>query len=93
MEHPKLDDIYYAIANWAKQNLRKASLLYEKRDYEFTRVYDIRKVWIENNLWIVDATLNYKLDKKSTSLTMTFQIDEDLKIVGFDFHAPRVVPA
>ena len=43
-------------------------------------------------MWIVDATLNYILDNRSTSLTMTFQIDEELQIVGFDFHAPRIIP-
>ena len=29
MGHPKLDDIYYKIANWAKENFWKSSLLSE----------------------------------------------------------------
>ena len=93
MTHPKLDDVYYAIATWCKENFRKAALLYDDVEFEFTRVYDIRKLWREHDLWVVDATLTYKLNKKDTLFTITFQINDDIEILGFDLHAPRIVPS
>ena len=57
------------------------------KEFKFGRVSDISKVWIENDYWVVNTLVEYSLDQ-AQMITMTFQVDLEGKILGYDTHAP-----
>ena len=92
MEHPKIEDMYKSIVYWIQENFVKALLQHhvDKNSFEFGRVTKISKVWKENDYWIVDADIEYGL-RGHKMKTVTFQINSEGKIVGYNLHEPRIV--
>ena len=85
MEHPKIEVLNKSIVAWIKKNFAKAVLPFHvmKKDFKFTKVAKICRVWKENDYWIVDALVDYQLGTSQTT-KITFQIDSKGKIVGYD---------
>ena len=92
MEHPKVDDIKKNIVSWVEENLTKTLLPFhsEKGSFKFGRVSTITKVWAENDYWLVDAAIEYNLGQ-SEMRTVTFQVNKEGEIIGYDLHEPRAI--
>lgn len=93
MEHPKIEDIYKNIVHWIEKNFVKAILQFhvDKDSYKFGRVSKISKVWKENGYWVVDADIEYGLRQGHKMKTVTFQINSEGKIVGYNLHEARII--
>jgi len=93
MEHPKIEDMNKNIVYWIQENFVKASLQFhvDKDSFEFGRVSKISKVWKQNDYWIVDADIEYTLGAGHKMKTITFQINSEGKIVGYDLHEARII--
>lgn len=92
MTHPEIEDIKKNVVNWMEENFVKAILQFHvnKEQYKFARITKISKVWKENEYWIVDANIEYALGGHQLK-TVTFQVDSDGKVVGYNLHEPRIV--
>jgi len=91
VQHPKLEDIYRNIVGWVEKNFVKAILQFHvaKDEFKFHRVLKISKVWKENDCWVVEATVEYDLGGYQAR-TITFQIDSEGKILGYNLHEPII---
>ena len=85
MEHPKIEVLNKSIVTWIEKNFVKAILPFHvlKGDFKFNKIVKISKVWKENDHWIVDALVDYKLETSKTT-KITFQVNNLGKIVGYD---------
>jgi myo-inositol catabolism protein IolC len=85
LEHPDLDSIYENIVDWIGKNFVKAVLQYQpdKKNFKFTKVKRITKVWKESDHWVVDALIEYELSGVQTKAIL-FQVNGEGRIVGFD---------
>jgi len=84
-----LDGVFRIIEEWAQKNLQKALFQLKEKTvtFKFLRVSEISRVFIENhlryNLRSVDALIEYDFGGVKNR-HVSFQIDSDGKIVGFN---------
>jgi hypothetical protein len=85
----KIEEIFRILAEWAQENF--ARLLYKFEggitDFKFVRVSEISKFWNENALSYVYAVLEYEY-KGTQKRYVSFQIDDNGKIVGWNLFEP-----
>ena len=91
MELPKIETLKKNIVHWIQENFKKATLEFhvDKDKFELARVDMITKVWSEKDYWLVEAVVEYALGGPKME-TMTFQVDRNGKIIGYDLHRRKM---
>jgi len=89
MEYLKLDEISKNIAEWVQTDFAKTLFQFDSRmkDFKFVRVTNVPKVWKENDVWIIDALIEYEL-AGAKKRNVTFQVDSKGTTVGFNLYEP-----
>ena len=87
MSIPALDVLNKKIVEWFSKNFDTAMLPYhvdkEKFDREHVRILHFNKIWKENDYWLVQVLMDYVIEQGKIA-TITFQVDKDCMIVGYD---------
>jgi hypothetical protein len=87
--HLEVNRIFGIIEGWAQENFAKSLFQFKENtdNFKFLKVSEISKIWIDDNLRTVDALIEYDfggVKKRNVS----FQIDDDGKIIGFNLFEP-----
>jgi hypothetical protein len=90
MAHPKIEDINANAVHWIESDFVKALMLFHvsKKEFKFQRILRISKVWKDGDHWIVDVLFEYGLGT-SRSGTVTFQMNLEGKIIGYNVNEPE----
>ena len=95
ISHPELGQISKNIAAWTEENFAKAKALFPSdakvKGFRFVRVIEIPKVWQKNGVWLVDALIEYDIAGAKRK-NITFQVDVEGKIIGFNLFEPVKAP-
>jgi hypothetical protein len=87
MSIPAFDVLNKNIVEWFKKEFDTAMLPYhvfkEKFDRKHVRILHFNKIWKENDYWLVQVVIEYVIEQSKLS-TITFQVNEDGIIVGYD---------
>ena len=56
-----------------------------QNEFKFHRITQIPIIWKKNDYWIVDTLIEYSLDSLKIR-TVTFQVDSEGRIIGYNLH-------
>jgi hypothetical protein len=90
-KHPDIETIVNNVHVWIDKNYIRTVARYplgqENRFKWSPGIIKISKIWHENDYWVVDTTTQFMLPSMQTA-KITFQINDNAEVVGFNYNNP-----
>jgi hypothetical protein len=84
---PELAHIFENITVWGEKDFARTLFQSDAKlkDFKLVKVSKVSRVWKENNVWVVDALIEYEFGG-AKKRNVTFQVNSEGKIVGFNLY-------